>query len=144
MFNFHKRRLKLVRNEKAKNHNKKKIIASDEFINVRESTNILKIGGTGTNLFCNNTAARQHSIDLQEKIYIGSDDLLQIEKGQWNHRSEIYGEVGLGMIQIPREWRTHDRTRWIRNKNKTKNRINARKVKELDKNMDCESENQLN
>ena len=136
MFNLHKRTLKYIRKEKGRNHNKSTLynqVCLKQSNTIKDeiesyTTNITKVGGTGKINLCCNTPQRQYSIDTQEKRYIGEDNLLHIESGQWNHRDEIYGKRC--QTKPPKEWRTHDRSRWIRNKNKTKCRNNAKTFKE--------------
>lgn len=116
MFHLHKRLLKAVRANKKQNSTKEKPAR--------------KSNGTGLTNLCSNVAARQFSVDTQTKQYFDDNYQLHVEAGQWNHRSELYCTVSwLYKTPIPKDWRTHDRTRWSRNKQKTRERCGARDLK---------------
>lgn len=108
MFNHHKRKMKAYRTYKKRNFNK-----------AQKET----IGGTGTLLFPGSmygiAPLHQYTIDHNlPVIRLGRD----IER---KYKDKKY----LLRDNVPREWQTHDRTRWNRNKQKTKQRNYDRSCK---------------
>ena len=114
MYNHHKRLCRGVRKYKKQNFNKA----------YRE-----KIGGTGT---LPNIVLMYGIAPFKQCIYDNElPNVIQTPSDveQINYDLKEKGLHITDVINVPREWRTHDRTRWDRNKRKTKQLNRDRKIK---------------
>lgn len=125
MFRIHKKRLNGVRKEKARNYNKHKFILSDEDTLYQKNNHHYKIGGTGTNWVHNRMAIKQYNIDIQN-IDTQNIDSQNIDIQNIDGQNNKYINDSM---KPPIDWRSHDRTKWSRNKTKTKDMICERRIK---------------